>query len=646
MRSGEHGVARDPPAPPGSGHVSLAGSRLVIPVIASAETSTYGKLSTTLEIANVSNAEAGYTVRFLGAGGTALAMPIVRLPPFSRSGLESGWGLAGGNRWGPDSTGLAPGPKPGCLAAVMRFFNTTGPIDREDHYFVPPLSRLDLDGVLDLIRQKRYFVLHAPRQSGKTTVMGALLEELNASGQYRCVYVNVEIAQAARQDVGAAMRAILSTLAREAAWTIDDRTVERIWPGILDRDGPHAALSAVLSEWSRADPKPLVLFVDEIDALVGDTLISALRQLRSGYRDRPGRFPQSVVLCGVRDVRDYRIHSASGEIVLGGSAFNVKAESLRLGDFSKYEVRNLLGQHVEETGQVITDGAVAEFWAQTCGQPWLVNALAYEACFRHKAARDRTRPITLEQVRDARERLILRRDTHLDQLVDKLREPRVRRVVEPLLSGGKADLRDDDVAYVRDIGLLAQRPPLAIANPIYREVIPRELTSDVQETIADDPSWYVSEGGRLLVTKLLQAFQEYFRENSEHWVERFGYKEAGPQLLLQAFLQRIVNSGGRVEREYGLGRMRTDLLVIWPGPGGRAQHIRRQKVVIECKVLRGSLQATLAEGLPQTQAYMDRAGTDEGHLVIFDRTPDRTWEERIFFRNEQQGGKRISVWGV
>ena len=160
-------------------------------------------------------------------------------------------------------------------------------------------------------------------------------------------------------------------------------------------------------------------------------LISVLRQLRSGNYLRPGRFPQSVIPCGVRDVRAYRIRFSSGEIVLGGSAFNIKAESLRPGDFSEHEVRELLGQHTEETGHEITDGAMAEVCYVTRGQPWLVNALAYEARFRNKAARDRSRPIELEAVRQARERLVLRRDAHLDRLVDKLREPRVRRVIEP-----------------------------------------------------------------------------------------------------------------------------------------------------------------------------------------------------------------------
>ena len=143
-------------------------------------------------------------------------------------------------------------------------------------------------------------------------------------------------------------------------------------------------------------------------------------------------------------------------------------------------------------------------------------------------------------------------------------------------------------------------------------------------------------GRSLLVPKLLAAFQEYFRENSEHWVDRFGYKEAGPQQQLQAFLQRIVNSGGRTEREDGLGRMRTDLLLVWPVKGEGGGPLGLQKAVIECKLLRGSREATLTKGLAQTGEYMDRAGTDEGHLVIFDRTEGLSWDERIY-RHEGRG---------
>ncbi len=319
----------------------------------------------------------------------------------------------------------------------MRFFNTAGPIEPDIHYYIPPLERLDLNEVLMLIEQRRYFVLHAPRQTGKTSALLTLMNELNGSGRYRCVYINVEIGQSAREAVGAAMQGILSELALQAEHILDDRIVKEIWREVREDAGPHGVLRAVLSRWSAADPKPLVLIIDEIDALIGDTLLAVLRQLRAGYPDRPRYFPQTVILCGVRDVRDYRIQStAENAIIAGGSAFNIKTESLRLGDFTTDDVHALLMQHTEETGQAWTEEALNEVWRLTQGQPWLVNALAYEACFRNKAGRDRSRSITAEAIgRHAREQLILRRETHLDQLTDKLQEERVQTGLSPSRSG-------------------------------------------------------------------------------------------------------------------------------------------------------------------------------------------------------------------
>ena len=137
-----------------------------------------------------------------------------------------------------------------------------------------------------------------------------------------------------------------------------------------------------------------------------------------------------------------------------------------------------------------------------------------------------------------------------------------------------------------------------IANPIYAEVVPRHLNYAVQAGLPQHMAWYVDAGGGLDVEGLIAAFQEFFREHSEHWVQRFEqYHEAGPQLLLQAHLQRIVNGGGRIEREYALGRGRTDLLIVWPQGG------RQRRFVVECKVLRRGLERTIAEGMEQTRGY-------------------------------------------
>ncbi len=525
-----------------------------------------------------------------------------------------------------------------------RYFNTAGPVNCSDHYCLPPLSRFNLEEILDLLQQKKYFVLHAPRQTGKTSCLLALMDYLNQQDTYTCLYINVEAAQAARERVADGMRAILSELADKAADYLDDGFLQTCWRDILSQDGEFKAFQKALNLWSKQSRKPIVLLIDEVDALIGDTLISLLRQLRSGYTDRPARFPHSIILCGVRDVRDYRIHSSREQMIItGGSAFNIKAESLRLGDFSRSEMEQLYQCHTNETGQTFTPESLDLLWKLSEGQPWLVNALGYEVTFKMKANRDRTIVIMADMVQQAKEQIILRRETHIDQLVDKLQEERVRSVIEPILTGllEPETIPLDELSYVRDLGLIKTEGNIRIANRLYQEVIPRELTYVTQVTISHQTQWYLNEkNGTLNMDKLLAAFQKFFRKHSESWQERFQYKEAGPQLLIQAFLQRILNGGGRIEREYGLGKQRTDLLIVWPYQGGV------QEVVIELKIRYGDLEKTIQKGLKQTWQYMDTCGTEQGHLVIFDRNTMKNWEEKVFHRQEEYDGHLITVWGM
>ncbi len=518
----------------------------------------------------------------------------------------------------------------------MRSFNTTGPVKPDKHYCIPPLERFDLDEVLRLVDGEKYFVLHAPRQTGKTSSLLALCDLLNGQG-YACVYTTVETARTARDDVEEVMRTVLSGLGSRARLTLGDEFLAREWSGILAEFGPNGALGEALTRWAEASAKPLVLLIDEIDTLQGDPLLSTLQQLRAGYPMRPGAFPQCVVLCGLRDVRDYRIRSTS-------SPFNIVAKSLRLGDFTREETLALLDQHTRETGQAFTDDAREAIWTQTLGQPWLVNALACETCFESKAKRDRSRPITAADIAEAREGLIVRRVTHLDQLADKLREDRVRRVVEPMLSG--ADERratNRDVEYVRDLGLIARDKPVRIANPIYAEVVPRELGWILQEELDLNTTWYVDADDSLNLDRLMEAFQDFFRRHSEHWKNRFMYEEAWPQILLQAHLHRVVNGGGRIEREYGLGWGRVDLLITWPRGG------RMREYVVECKVVRvgDGLESTVRDGVEQTAGYMARCAAEAGHLVVIDRREDRSWDEKVFRgQHRSEGGVPVDVWGM
>ena len=533
---------------------------------------------------------------------------------------------------------------------MERFFNTAGPNRPKEQYTIDPLSRFDLDDVLLLIRQKKYFVLHAPRQTGKTSCMLALRDYLNEHGEYIAVYANVEGGQASRNNVQSVVKSTVDTLAEEVRLILKDDTARTVRNSVQD-EGPDAMLSTFLRKLSEALPKPLVLFIDEIDALVGDSLVSVLRQIRSGYANRPTAFPNSIVLCGVRDVRDYRIVLSNQDIITGGSAFNIKAESLRLGNFTPDEIHQLYMQHTEETGQVFDEACFPMIWEATEGQPWLVNALGYEVTMHMKENRDRSVRIIPEMIYRAQEQIIYRRDTHIDILIDKLKEPRVRRVIEPILANSdEADdslIPSDDIQYVADMGLIKveKGKNRRIANAIYREIIPRELTWSTQDGLSIQTQWYQNPDNSINMEKLLTDFQQFFRQNADSWIQKFDYAEAGPQLLLQAYLQRIVNGGGYIDREYGLGRKRTDLLIRKPLTDGYGGPV--QRIVLELKIRRGALETVINEGLKQTFDYMDLVGSvDEGHLIIFDRSNEKTWEERIWHKPYEYKGRTIQVWGM
>jgi len=535
---------------------------------------------------------------------------------------------------------------------MERFFNTAGPNRPDEQYTIDPLSRLDMDDVMMLIRQKKYFVLHAPRQTGKTSCLLALREKLNREGDYIAVYANIEGGQASRNDKATVVKSTIDTLTGETRLIIKNDLADKARQQVQGL-GTDSMLSQYLSLLCQSLPRPLVLLIDEIDALVGDSLVSVLRQIRSGYANRPCSFPNSIILCGIRDVRDYRIVLSNQDIVTGGSAFNIKAKSMRLGNFTKEEIRELYMQHTRETGQEFDEQCFPMIWEATEGQPWLVNALGNEVTWEMRENRDRSVRIIPEMVYRAQERIIYRRDTHIDILIDKLKEPRVKRVIEPILGNEEEPdeslIPSDDVQYAVDMGLIKRErgKPLRIANGIYREIIPRELTWTTQQMLVQEPQWYERADHSIDMEKLLTDFQQFFRQNSDSWIGKFDYAEAGPQLLLQAFLQRIVNGGGYIDREYGLGRKRTDLLIRKPLTDGYGGPV--QRVVLELKVRRTKdcLETILSDGLRQTAEYMDLAGAvDEGHLIVFDRDPRKTWEERIWHRTESYNGRTIGAWGM
>jgi hypothetical protein len=253
---------------------------------------------------------------------------------------------------------------------------------------------------------------------------------------------------------------------------------------------------------------------------------------------------------------------------------------------------------------------------------------------------DYSKTITPDMVDAAKENLIVKRQTHLYNLTDKLREPRIKQIALSIVNGKTLILDDYDesIRYALDLGIVRVfNGEIQFANPIYREIITRVMNLPLQHSMADDDvfqtAWYLRLDGSLDMDKLLKEFVKFYRRHSESWLKRYEYEEAGHQLLLMAFLQRIVNGGGRVEREMAAGRGRTDLEVHW----------KNQMFVLELK-LKYDLQ-TLDDGLRQLARYLDKVGQTHGYLILFEPKPSELvpWEERIKWGKRSFKGKKITV---
>jgi type II secretory pathway predicted ATPase ExeA len=430
---------------------------------------------------------------------------------------------------------------------MRRWFNTAGPCQADIHYMLSPTQRLpDLERLID---QRSYFVIHAPRQTGKTTAMMALAQQLTESGRYTSVMLSVELGAPFNNDPSTAEAAIIKSWQRATRIYLPSELRPSNWA----ETQTGQRIESALGQWAETSLRPLVVLIDEIDSLQDETLLTVLRQLRNGYPSRPRAFPHSVGLIGLRDVRDYKVASGGSGRLDTSSPFNIKVESLTLRNFTAEEVIELCSQHTSDTRQRFTPDALQRIYGLTQGQPWLVNALARQMT--EVIVQDLAIELTSDHVEQAKEILIRRQDTHLDSLGQRLREPRVKAIIEPMLAGQDlGETPDDDRQFLVDLGLVRRDPQggLVIANPIYREVIPRVLTGGTQDSLPlIAPSW-LSADGELESDRLLEAFLVFWRQHGEPLLRSVSYHEIAPHIVLMAFLHRVVNGGVR-----SIGNMRS-----------------------------------------------------------------------------------------
>ena len=513
-------------------------------------------------------------------------------------------------------------------------FNVAGPCVAAKHYRLPPLERLP--EVRQLVNEGDYFVIHAARQSGKTTFLRALVDAINAEGRLYALYCSLESLERVEDDEKAMAGVIDNILlackeSRVAA-------LNGLRPEVEQRT-PATILQAALKNLCRSLDKPLVLLFDEADCLSGQPIITFLRQIRTGFVERSSSpFPWSMALAGMRNLRDYKAQvRPDGDSLGTASPFNIITEAMTLPNFTLEEIGRLYQQHTEAVGQRFDPAAVERVAYWTGGQPWLVNAVARQA-IENDLKRDYAKTVVAAHIDAAADILGKRRETHIESLLSRLREPRIKKIIEPVLTGdmGEVELLDDDTQYCLDLGLVVPErihrsglpEGLKPANPIYHEVMIRMLNYTFQTRLPSELDGRWMDGKRMDMTGLLKAFQEFWRKNSEAGLERCEYKEAWPHLVLQAFLQRVVNGGAHIGRESALGRGRADLCVEYAG----------RHYPIELKTAKPGARAG---GVAQTARYMDRCGAREGWLVIFDRDPAKPWEEKITWTTEELPGNKV-----
>ena len=522
---------------------------------------------------------------------------------------------------------------------MEKFFNIAGPCNPAKHYMLPATERLP--EIMRLVEREQYFAIHAARQSGKTTLLQGLVDDINASGERIALYFTVESVQAypdPHDGIFKIVECMRSDLLSHPLFSELVRDPSSPTPKLLPQP-PDLGVKLFLSLLAQKAVKPLVVFFDEVDGLTEGTALTFLRELRNGYITRNTiPFPASVAVVGMMDIRDMKAKVRPHSDTLGSkSPFNIISKDFSLRNFTEDEVRELYAQHTAATGQRFAPEVFDSVMDWSGGQPWLVNALASE-CVEEIHGFRYGETIVADDIETAKETIIRRRDTHVDSLMDRLREPRVRRVMEPVLLGNQLvemSVNDEDYRYVQDLGLLKEvKGALVPSNRMYAEIIGRYLSRDDQvrmmQSVPQTP-WATADS--LDMPGLMAAFQEFWRENSGADRRAYEYGEATPHLVLMAFLQRVTNGQGRINREMALGSGRLDLCVEY----------RDKRYAVEVKTAK-NFKGEKSYG--QLADYLDKLGLVEGWMPIFDEDKSKSWEEKLYNRDVEFCGKTLHVVGL
>ena len=496
----------------------------------------------------------------------------------------------------------------------MRTFGTQGRVYPSRHYIVPRTE--EKTEFIKRVKEGRYIVLFAPRQTGKTTFFRLALDTLTIKEpNYFPIQLNFE----EYEDYTAAeFYANLYEDIREEIENVFQKREEtpaealtQFLEGTTLTD--HVSMRRFFTQFNSFLPDhSVVLIIDEFDAIPREALKGFLRSLRRIYLVDENRCPHSVSIIGVKSLTQLSYDRSV-------SPFNIQDE-FHLPNFTLEQVRELLGQYTNEVGQVLAPEVMESIHKQTAGQPVLVNRFAQ--ILTEEMSIPKTATITMAHFATAHAQLLEESNVNITHLVTNIRKnPRFESILMRIMArdeGVVFNLDDDIINELATYGVIRKGADgmCEILNPIYLYRIMRAFKPTVNgleqeyfpEGTDDEGSEYLTPTAGIDMASLLDNFRGF--------IARAGFRilqvpdtpqESVAQHLLLAYLDAFVRRiGGVMHLEVPSGRGRMDLLIT---------HNQR-KYIVETKIWRGDNR--YQSGKQQLAAYLKLEGTAEGYYIVFD----------------------------
>ena len=505
----------------------------------------------------------------------------------------------------------------------MKTFGTQGPVNPEINYVV---SRTDeIQDFVNRVKNGKYIVLFAPRQTGKTTLFRSAVDALIAE-TYFPIQLNFElyVDYPASDFYRSFYRRLCEEIKHvfEKHGTPPSKSLNQFLDNteVTDQVSMMEFFKQLVSFLPHHDnSQKVVLIIDEFDAIPPDAVRGFLHALRYIYLDNSGlRCPYSVGIVGVKNITQLNYDRSI-------SPFNIQDE-FHLPNFTLAQVHELLEQYTEEVGQAFAPEVISSIHKQTAGQPFLVNRCAQILTEEMDIPKDET--ITMAHFSKAHAQLLEEGNTNIRHLLTNIRrDRRFERILMRIASyerGLRFNPDDEIIDELAMYGVIAKGTDgmCEIVNPIYQHRILQAfkplfngLESEYfSEENGDDFIDYLTADGVIEMGALLDNFQAF--------IARAGYRilqvpdtpqEYVGQHLLYAYLDNFVSIvGANMFLEVQTGRGRIDLLIV---------HAQR-KYIVETKIWEG--ERYYQAGKKQLAAYLKLEDVQEGYYVVFDHRNNPT----------------------